>query len=331
MISISEYLNENLDEFVFELKNQTYLNAAKKAKKLGDPRAEKFLQAFKDNIDKELMNEDPDDEEKKFNIYYNADKKSIVRLKGLSKNKWNNKASLRNFGIGTALEIINDDLRFVANVYVASNKDEDRQIFLRQSIISQDKWKYVSKEFNRVAEKINDSEAKKAFTFIRMFTNTGAVEFFYIIDTDKLIPIYLRHSKNEHYEDDECLDNYSEDDKTAINAICKAMNQNHKDIYIIRSLACMLLEKKCDTPTKMDPKDNENVLELNEMIDVWRLVDKYDIRWYTDYKKYPESIFVNKEDWESAKSKANSTKVFDACLKRNGRMKGHEGPISGTN
>ena len=63
MISISEYLNENLDEFVFELKNQTYLNAAKKAKKLGDPRAEKFLQAFKDNIDKELMNEDPDDGE----------------------------------------------------------------------------------------------------------------------------------------------------------------------------------------------------------------------------------------------------------------------------
>ena len=39
----------------------------------------------------------------------------------------------------------------------------------------------------------------------------------------------------------------------------------------------MLLEKKCDAPTKMDPTDIENVLELNEMIDVWRLVDKYDI------------------------------------------------------
>lgn len=230
MINISEYLNENLDEFVFELKNQTYLNAYKKAKKLNDPRAEKFLQAFKDNIDKELMNEDPDDEEKKFNIYYNADKKSIVRLKALAKNKWNSKPSLRNFGRGTALEILNDDLRFVANVYVASNKDGDRQIFLRQSIISQDKWNYVSKEFNKVAEKINDSESKKPFTFISMFTNTGAVEFFYIIDTDKFIPIYLRHSKNGQYEDDECLDNYSEDDKAAINAICKAMNQNHKDI-----------------------------------------------------------------------------------------------------
>ena len=228
MISISEYLNENLDELVFELKNETYLNAAKKAKKLGDPRAEKFLQAFKDNIDKELMNaEGPDDEEKKFNIYYNADKKSIVRLKALDRG---DRGSLRNFGRGTAIEIINDDLAFVANIYVAANKDQDRQIFLRQSIISQDKWDYVSKEFNKVAEKINDSESKKPFTFVELYNNTGKVEFFYIIDTDKLIPIFLNHGKGNKYEDDECLGNYSEDDKAAINAICKAMNPNHKDL-----------------------------------------------------------------------------------------------------
>ena len=228
MISISEYLNENLDELVFELKNETYLNAAKKAKKLGDPRAEKFLQAFKDNIDKELMNaEGPDDEEKKFNIYYNADKKSIVRLKALDRG---DRGSLRNFGRGTAIEIINDDLAFVANIYVAANKDQDRQIFLRQSIISQDKWDYVSKEFSKVAEKINDSESKKPFTFVELYNNTGKVEFFYIIDTDKLIPIFLNHGKGNKYEDDECLSNYSEDDKAAINAICKAMNPNHKDL-----------------------------------------------------------------------------------------------------
>ena len=228
MISISEYLNENLDELVFELKNETYLNAAKKAKKLGDPRAEKFLQAFKDNIDKELMNaEGPDDEEKKFNIYYNADKKSIVRLKALDRG---DRGSLRNFGRGTAIEIINDDLAFVANIYVAANKDQDRQIFLRQSIISQDKWDYVSKEFSKVAEKINDSESKKPFTFVELYNNTGKVEFFYIIDTDKLIPIFLNHGKGNKYEDDECLDNYSEDDKAAINAICKAINQKHRDI-----------------------------------------------------------------------------------------------------
>lgn len=227
MISISEYLNEKLDEYVFELKKETYLNAAKKAKKLGDPRAEKFLQAFKDNIDKELMDEDPDDEEKKFNIYYNADKKSIVRLKALDRG---DRGSLRNFGRGTALEIINDDLEFVANIYVAANKDQDRQIFLRQSIISQDKWDYVSKEFNKVAEKINDLESKKPFTFVELYNNTGKVEFFYIIDTDKLIPIFLNHGKGKKYEDDECLDNYSETDKIVINAICKAMNQKHRDI-----------------------------------------------------------------------------------------------------
>lgn len=227
MISISEYLNENLNELVFELKSQTYLNAYKKAKKLNDPRAEKFLQAFKDNIDKELMDEDPDDEEKKFNIYYNADKKSIVRLKALDRG---DRGSLRNFGRGTAIEIINDDLEFVANIYVAANKDQDRQIFLRQSIISQDKWDYVSKEFSKVAEKINDSESKKPFTFVELYNNTGKVEFFYIIDTDKLIPIFLNHGKGKKYEDDECLDNYSEDDKAAINAICKAINKNHKDL-----------------------------------------------------------------------------------------------------
>lgn len=228
MISISEYLNEKLDEYVFELKGETYLNAAKKAKKLGDPRAEKFLQAFKDNIDKELMNaEGPDDEEKKFNIYYNADKKSIVRLKALDRG---DRGGTRNFGRGTALEIINDDLEFVANIYVATNKDQDRQIFLRQSIISQDKWDYVSKEFKRVAEKINDLESSKPFTFVELYNNTGKVEFFYIIDTDKLIPIFLNHGKGKKYEDDECLDNYSETDKIVINAICKAMNQKHRDI-----------------------------------------------------------------------------------------------------
>lgn len=228
MISISEYLNENLDELVLELKSQTYLNAAKKAKKLGDPRAEKFLQAFKDNIDKELMNaEGPDDEEKKFNIYYNADKKSIVRLKALDRG---DRGGVRNFGRGTALEIINDDLEFVANIYVATNKDQDRQIFLRQSIISQDKWDYVSKEFKRVAEKINDLESNKPFTFVELYNNTGKVEFFYIIDTDKFIPVFLNHGKGNKYEDDECLGNCSEDDKAAINAICKAMNQKHKDL-----------------------------------------------------------------------------------------------------
>lgn len=175
----------------------------------------------------DVMNDDakglPDNYD---NIY--VLKKIIDTINMLNKGK--NDQYLRNFGRGTALEIRNDDLQFVANVYVATNKDQDRQIFLRQSIISQDKWDYVSKEFNRVAEKINDSEAKKPFTFVEVFTITGKVEFFYIIDTDKFIPVFLNHGKGNKYEDDECLDNYSEADKTVINTICKAMNQNHKDI-----------------------------------------------------------------------------------------------------
>ena len=230
MISISEYLNEKLGEYVFELKSETYLNAAKKAKKLGDPRAEKFLQAFKDNIDKELMDDEgPDDEEKKFNIYYNADKKSIVRLKALAKN-WRGGAILRDLSRGTALEIQNDDLEFFSNVYVASNKSGDRQIFLRQSIIKQGNWDIVANKFDKIGEKINDSEAKKPFTFVEVFNITGKFEFFYIIDTDKLIPVFLNHGKGNKYEDNECLDNYSEKDKIVINAICKAMNQKHRDI-----------------------------------------------------------------------------------------------------
>ena len=229
MISISEYMNENLDELIFELKSQTYLNAAKKAKKLGDPRAEKFLQAFKDNIDKELMNaEGPDDEEKKFNIYYNADKKSIVRLKALAKNKRGG-AFLSESSNGTYLDIYNDELRFSVMVYVVPNKDKDRQIFLRQSIIKQGNWDIVAKKFDKIGEKINDSEAKKAFTYVQMFTDSSSIDFFYVIDTDNFIPVSLRQGAGK-YTDDGCLDHYKDEDKIAINTICKAINQSHRDI-----------------------------------------------------------------------------------------------------
>lgn len=93
----------------------------------------------------------------------------------------------------------------------------------------------------------------------------------------------------------------------------------------MRQLTSMLLEsKKSDKKTTMDPKDKENVIELSEIIDVWRLIDKYDISWYTDQKNYPDSIFVNKEDWESAKSSATNLKYFDACLKSNGKFSSHK-------
>ena len=230
MISISEYLNEKLDEYVFELKSQTYLNAAKKAKKLGDPRAEKFLQAFKDNIDKELMNaEGPDDEEKKFNIYYNADKKSIVRLKSLDNRKNGNGPLLEQTNRGTYLDIQNDELHFAALVYVVPNKDQDRQIFLRQSIIKQGNWDTVANKFDKIGEKINDSEAKKAFPYVQMFTGSSSIDFFYVIDTDNFIPVSLRQG-TDRYADDGCLNHYTDEDKIAINTICKAINQSHRDI-----------------------------------------------------------------------------------------------------
>lgn len=102
-----------------------------------------------------------------------------------------------------------------------------------------------------------------------------------------------------------------------------------KSLYEVmcESYADHFVKKRCDEPTKMDPKDKEHVLELNEMIDVWRLVDEYDIRWYTDYKKYPRSIFVNKEDWEEARNGCKNPKNFDVCLKSNGTVSGHNGPF----
>ena len=227
MINISKYMNENLDDLVFELRSQTYLNAYKKAKKLSDPRAEKFLQAFKDNMDKDLLNvEGPNDEEKKFSTYYNADKKSIVRLKGLDKN---NNPSIENMGGPTFLAIKNNDLHFSASVYVVVNKDKDRQIFLRKSFIPKYTWSNIIKKFDKIANKIDDSESKNAFTVVQLFTKTSCVEFFYIINTDNFIPTYLMY-KGKSRHDENCLDYYTEYDKIAINTVCKAMNQNHKDI-----------------------------------------------------------------------------------------------------
>lgn len=93
----------------------------------------------------------------------------------------------------------------------------------------------------------------------------------------------------------------------------------------MRQLISMLIEsKKSDKKTEMDPKDKENVIELSEIIDVWRLIDKYDIRWYTNQKDYPDSVFVNKEDWEAAKDTASNPKYFDVCLKSNSRLSGHK-------
>lgn len=112
---------------------------------------------------------------------------------------------------------------------LVTNKDEDRQIFLRKSFISKDNCGYIVKKFDKIAEKINDLESKKAFTVIQLFTRTSSVEFFYIIDTDNFIPTYFMYKGSSKYDED-CLDYYTEDDKTAINTVCKVLNKNHKDL-----------------------------------------------------------------------------------------------------
>lgn len=235
MISISEYLNENLDEFVFELKNQTYLNAYKKAKKLNDPRAEKFLQAFKDNMDNELIDEINSDKENEFNTYYNADKKSIVRLKKLIDKNHDPNLNISYKGSESYLHVfsIDSDLSFIADVSVINNKDRDKQIFLRPSLIKKENWSNVSRKFNEIGEKLNNLESDKSFVYVQLFTNSSSIYFFYIIDTDDFIPVLLISTlgdRDKRYRGEKGLDYYTDNDKDSINAVCKAINQNHKDI-----------------------------------------------------------------------------------------------------
>jgi len=233
MNSITEYLREKLSDMVFELKGQTYLNAAKKAKKLSDPRAMKFLQAYKDNIAKEIErefnNEDgPSKDDEKFSIYYNADKKGIQRLKSLSFGGPKGAAFGEN-SFGTYLQIRDLDNDFEALVHVAGNKDSDRQCFLRQSLIQQGGWNKVANKFQKLADRIDDSKAMKPFTYIQMFTNQASLDFFYLIDDDEVFPMSCRTNEG-NFKDDDCIEHLDEKTKNAMNLICKAINQNHKDI-----------------------------------------------------------------------------------------------------
>lgn len=224
MNSLSQYLTENVSELVYELKSETYLNAAKKAKKLADPRVTKFLQAYKDSIDKELNSiEIPGDKEKKFLDYYNKDKKSIQKIYSLSNKKEG--ISLFKSDFGYYIKIQNT--YFDGFVYVVPNKDKDRQIFLRQSVIDQEKWNKISKYLDSIGIKITDPDTP--FTYIQVFDKSSYFDFFYIINSDKFIPGTL-NQKGSQYKDNDCLTKYSDINKNAINDICKAINQSHKSI-----------------------------------------------------------------------------------------------------
>lgn len=76
MISLKDYL-------ISEMKD-TYRRAAEKAMKLGDPRADKFLQAYNDALKKEA---ESDKDERKSNLYkyYQEDKAFMRKLNKLAK------------------------------------------------------------------------------------------------------------------------------------------------------------------------------------------------------------------------------------------------------
>lgn len=102
-------------------------------------------------------------------------------------------------------------------------------------MIAQDNWKEVAKRLTWISDKINSIKASKSFTYIRIFTENGSMEFFYFIDDDEIVPVSINTEEGYHsrYNDDDIndfVDHLSDDDKKAINALCKAMNQNHKDI-----------------------------------------------------------------------------------------------------
>lgn len=211
------------------------MNAYKKAKKLNDPRAENFLQAFKDNIDNELIDEINSDKENEFNTYYNADKKSIFRLKKLIDKKHDPNLNILNRGSETYLHVFStdSDLSFIADVSVINNKDGDKQIFLRPSLIKKENWNNVSRKFNEIGEKLNNLESDKSFVYIQLFTNSSSIYFFYIIDTDDFIPVLfisVLGDRDKRYKGENGLNHYTDNDKDSINAICKAMNQKHRDI-----------------------------------------------------------------------------------------------------
>lgn len=206
-----------------ELKSETYLNAAKKAKKVGDPRVAKFLQAYKDSIDKELMNIDgPSEGNDKIMDYYKKDKRGIQRLKALNKSK--SGAHFTEDHFGTYLGILNTEIGFSASIYLVGNKENDRLIFLRQSLIDNDKWERIVSTLSEISDKFNNNEKTKPFTYVRVFVSDSIFDFFYFIDDDKIIPV----SKN--FEDLSSNEDYGDKNKELINLLCNAMNPSHKDI-----------------------------------------------------------------------------------------------------
>lgn len=80
MKSLTEFISEAL---IMELSSDKYLAAFKKAKERGDDRLKKFLDAYKDAIEKEMGENDAEDWVKQINKWYKEDKPKLTKLRNM--------------------------------------------------------------------------------------------------------------------------------------------------------------------------------------------------------------------------------------------------------
>lgn len=221
MINLTEYL-------IQEMKAETYLNAAKKAKELGDPRAQKFMQAYRDAINKEIdkieAEEAGTDEQKKLYKFYQEDRKIMRRLKSLGTKV---KGEVQgNKSDGQFMYVLNED--YGAMVYIAG--DENKQYFFREDLVKTNSKADFRKEYwtNGELDKLDPSER---FTFIELLSD-GFCDFFYAIDSDLFIPVLCTSykSKRKMESGEDCYKLFTENDLKYINEICEALNPSHKYI-----------------------------------------------------------------------------------------------------
>lgn len=235
MINLTEYL-------IQEMKAETYLKAAEKAKKIKDPRAEKFFNAYIDTIKKELDGIDSDEVSDEFNKCYKEDKVAIARLKSLSD------AKKAHYLQDTKIKLLQIESKenYYASVYLMGNMADadDRACLLRKSFISLDsedkkytKEKFIDKIFKEVDPNNEIGKSNSRFTYISIGdqhseeNDVAFISFIYVVDDDKFLPVSMWHMlDDEKAKGNSCLDKYNDFQKDIINKLCKAINSSHKDI-----------------------------------------------------------------------------------------------------
>lgn len=220
MINLTEYL-------IQEMKADTYLRAAKKAKELGDPRVKKFMQGYRDAINKEIerieSEETGTDEQKKLYKFYQEDRKIIHKLKSLG-TRVKGKVQGNKFE-GKFIYVANEE--YGAMVYIAG--DENKQYFFREDLVKSNNEAYFAK--SDWGEELNKLDPSERFTYIKLI-GEGFCNFFYAIDSDLFVPVSctLYKSKKEEVTGKDCYELYTENDLKYINEICEALNSSHKYI-----------------------------------------------------------------------------------------------------